>query len=312
MCARKLFTLLSSAALLFMGSCKKNKGIETTVFVSTSDMTNITSVSATGAGDCDLVGVEAISERGVCWGTNPKPTIADNKSTAEGTGRGHFSADITGLTSGVDYYARAYVINNGQEYYGNEVQFTASTPVELIQNGDFELPADAGVTDVNAIENWKTDETNTGVIGRGSDDRNPTKYIWTYSTSRSFYQLVGTVPSSASDYAISFDGNYDWTDWGNGYEATIGVIFSVYSGEDLTTRVPIDTVKIGTGGFPGWGNNWSKKTAEFSIPAGSPYAGQNLVIEFDMLPYIDQSTGEIWDDTVWYNFDNISVIQTLK
>src|SRR5215831_680756 len=269
----KLFTVLLASALLFTIGCKKDSVNKTTVFVSTSDMTDITSESATGAGDVDLVGTVAITERGVCWDINSKPTIDKSKAIANGTGTGHFTADLTGLTSGTDYYARAYVINDGQPYYGNEIKFTASAPVELIKNGDFELPTDASVTDINLVDNWKTDETNTGIIGRGPDccGRQATLFAWTYSTSKSFYQVVGKVPSAESDYAISFDGNYDWTDWGNGYEGTIGVIFSAYSGDDPSTRVPIDTVKIGTDPFPGWGNNWEKKTGTFSIPAGSPY-----------------------------------------
>lgn len=308
----KNLTGFLAAILLLVVGCKKDETAKEAVFVSTSEMTGITSVSAIGGGDVDLVGVQAITERGICWDVNPKPTIDKNKAVAEGNSTGHFTGEITGLTAGTDYFGRAYVVNKGETYYGNEVKFTASTPVELIANGDFELPADPGVTDINALPNWKTDETNTGIIGRGSDDRNPSQYAWTYSSSQSFYQEAGTVPSAASDYAIKFDGNYDWTDWGNGYEATIGVIFSVYDGNDPSTRTPIDTVKIGTGGFPGWGNNWGPREGTYSIPAGSPYAGKNLVIEFDLLPYVDPSNGDLWDDTVWYNFDNISVIQTLK
>ena len=315
---KKLFTSLFLAMVLFIVGCEKDKTPEKKgVFVSTSSITDIAlvspgnTISAKAGGDADFVGSESITERGVCWATTRKPTTADNKATA-GSGTGNFSAALTGLTFGTLYYVRAYVISNGTTYYGNEVEFTASVPLQLIKNGDFELPGDPSVVDINSIPDWKTDETDGGILGRGTDSRNPTQYVWTYSTSKSFYQIVGAVPSAASDYAISFDGNYDWTDWGDGYDATVGVIFSAYSGNDPTTRVAIDTVEIKTGGFPGWGNNWGTKTGTFSMPAGSPYAGQNLVIELDLLPYVDPSNGQLWDDTVWYNFDNVSVIQTLK
>ncbi len=304
-----------AAMLPFISGCKKDNPFQTTVFVSTSEMANITSISATGGGDVDLVGKKAISERGICWNSDSTqmPTIGNNKAVAAGNDTGHFSAGIMGLISGKIYYARAYVINNGKPHYGDVVKFTASVPVQLITNGDFSLPGDPGVTDINSVQDWKTEETNAAHIGRKTSSYwGYTDFVWTYSTSKSFYQTVGKVPSAASDYAISFDGNYDWTDWGNGYAGTIGVIFSAYSGNDPTTRVPIDTVKISTGPFPGWGNNWAKKTAAFSLPAGSKYAGENLVIEFDLLPYVDPATGALWDDTVWFDFDNISVIQTLK
>lgn len=314
----KLFTAFIVAGLLLIAGCKKDKDSKQGLFVSTSTMTNIALDSSSGnilakaSGDVDFVGAENITERGFCWASTSDPTTSNSKIISSGVTSGNFTADLTGLTFATTYYVKSYVISNGITYYGNEVKFLASVPVELIKNGNFELPADPAVVLVNEVPDWKTDETDAGLIGRGTDSRNPTNYFWTYSTSKSFYQVVGTVPSTASDFTISFDGNYDWTDWGNGYEATIGVIFSAYSGSDPKTRVVIDTVKIGSGGFPGWGNNWGPKTATFSIPAGSALAGQNLVIEFDLLPYVDPSNGDLWDDTVWYDFDNLSVIQTLK
>src|ERR1700730_401200 len=252
MYTNKLFTGLLAVFLLFMAGCKKDKGTATTVFVSTTNITNITGgsstdpVAATSGGDVDLVGVESISERGVVYATTPKPTTANSKGIATGSGKGNFVAALKGLTFGAVYYVRAYVINNGQTYYGNEVKFTASVPIQLIKNGDFSLPNDPNVVDINSLPNWKTDETGTN-LGRAKDNNwNPSNYIfWTNDWSKGIYQLVGKVPSAASDYAISFDGNFDWTDWG-GYSTKIAVIFSAYSGSDPKTRVVIGTVKIDT------------------------------------------------------------------
>lgn len=313
MCTNKIFFGFVSAALLLLTGCEKDKSTTTPVVVVTNNVSNIVStapalVMATVSGGVDVVGGDAISERGVCWSTNPNPTPAGNKAAA-GTGVGNFNADLAGLTFGATYYARAYAISNGNTYYGNNVKFVASAPIPLIKNGNFETPGAPGSL-LNALD-WETDETDAGVIGRGTDDRNTSNYIWTYNSSKSFYQVVGTVPNEGSDYAISFDGNYDWTDWG-AFNADISVIFSAYSGGDPKTRQTIGSVIIPTGDFPGWGNNWGKKNGTFSIPAGSAFAGQNFVIEFDILPYVDPATGDVWDNTVWYNFDNVSVIQTIK
>lgn len=314
----KLFTGFLAAGLLFiMAGCEKEKTPEKKgVFVSTSSMTNISlvapanTVSATAGGDADFVGSESITERGFCWALTTKPTTANNKATATGTGTGNFSINLSGLTFGAIYYVRAYVISNGKTYYGNEVKFTASVPVELIQNGDFSLPNDPGVGQINSLPNWKTDETGPN-LGRGKDNNwDPSNYIfWTNDWSKGIYQVVGTVPALQSDYAIGFDGNYDWTDWG-GYSTPINVIFSVYSGADPRTRVTIGIVQISTGAFPGWGNNWGRKTGTFSIPPGSAHVGKNLVVEFDVLPYDDGSSG--LNPGLWYNIDDISVIQTLR
>src|SRR5438105_15470495 len=107
---KKLFTGLLAVGLLTMPGCKKDKVNETTVFVSTSNLTNITSTSATAGGDVDLVGVESLTERGVVWAPIPKPTTANKKAIATGSGIGNFSAKLTDLTSGAVYYVRAYVI----------------------------------------------------------------------------------------------------------------------------------------------------------------------------------------------------------
>ena len=61
--------------------------------------------------------------RGVCWSTNPDPTLTDSH-TVNGTGMGVFISDITGLTSGVTYHVRAYATNVNGTAYGNDLAFT--------------------------------------------------------------------------------------------------------------------------------------------------------------------------------------------
>jgi hypothetical protein len=308
---KKLLITLSAAGLLFMAGCKKDDGVETTVFVSTSSVTNITSISATGAGDVDLVGVESMTERGICWNSDStqKPTIDNNKAIANGTGRGHFDAQLMGLVSGTDYYARAYVINNGQAYYGNEVKFTASVPVELISNGDFKLPDDnVKYLNLNEIPNWKTDDTSQDLTGREYDPWRNTgcAYINDWAN---FYQVVADVPAVKSTYKIKFDASYIYTYWAP-YAPKFYVIFSTFT-DSPSNRTPIGTIEIPSGvEYPADQNsNWKAHEANFSIPAGSPYAGKKLVIEWAMENYKTESWG--WSDT-WFDFDNISVVRTLQ
>lgn len=67
-------------------------------------------------------GAEVVIQRGVCWSTSPNPTIADN-TTLDGEGSGTFTSSITGLTTGIRYYQRAYAINSTDTVYGNEICF---------------------------------------------------------------------------------------------------------------------------------------------------------------------------------------------
>jgi hypothetical protein len=67
-------------------------------------------------------GSAPVTERGVCWSTNPSPTTADNVKT-EGGGPGKFHAAVTGLNLGTVYYLRAYAKNQFGTAYGKEYSF---------------------------------------------------------------------------------------------------------------------------------------------------------------------------------------------
>src|SRR5690349_13573380 len=67
--------------------------------VTTANVESITQTSAKSGGSVVSDGNSPITERGVCWSTNPEPTINDSK-TQDGTGTGSFSSDLAGLSIG--------------------------------------------------------------------------------------------------------------------------------------------------------------------------------------------------------------------
>ncbi|HEX2975107.1 MAG TPA: hypothetical protein VHO68_04150 [Bacteroidales bacterium] len=83
----------------------------------------ITGTTATSGGNIINDGGSPILSRGVCWSTTVGPTIANSK-TADGTGTGIFTSNLTGLTPVTTYYVRAYAINSLSIIYGNEISFT--------------------------------------------------------------------------------------------------------------------------------------------------------------------------------------------
>lgn len=92
--------------------------------VTTLPVTNITSSNATLNGNITEAGYPAYTERGFCYNTSGSPTIYDVKVKVNGTGKGGYTANITFQTGGTeDYYVRAYVIQNNQVIYGNQVTF---------------------------------------------------------------------------------------------------------------------------------------------------------------------------------------------
>ena len=95
--------------------------------VSTNNSTyNAASSTITSGGNVSADGGSAITSRGVCWSTNPNPTIAGNK-TSDGSGTGSFSSVLPGIAANNTYYIRAYATNNAGTAYGNQVTVSTNT-----------------------------------------------------------------------------------------------------------------------------------------------------------------------------------------
>ncbi len=75
--------------------------------------------------DVDILssGGGAVTERGICWGTEQNPTINNQKINHGTTGNGKFRIGLTGLTERTDYHMRAYAINETGVSYGADVAF---------------------------------------------------------------------------------------------------------------------------------------------------------------------------------------------
>ncbi|HOW24660.1 MAG TPA: hypothetical protein PK711_03250 [Bacteroidales bacterium] len=301
--------------LLLATGCKDDEE-ETVVTITTTAVSGITANGASSGGTIAVTGEIDVTARGVCWSTTDNPTTADSKTT-DGTGTGTFTSVITELTPSTPYFVRAYAINAGVTYYGTSVSFNTAEPepVELIVNGDFATPGVNG--ELVTATPWKTEETTDDAepygqldfIGYAFDDyKGHTGYVWCWDWSKGFYQTVGTVPSAETDYDISFSNTCTWNAWGD-YKPITVFIFSAYSGSDPTTRVAIDSVEFEEPDFfPGWDlNTWLTKTGTYTLSAAkaSAFAGQNLVIEIDVI----EGNYDPWFSDVWYDIDDVSVIQ---
>ena len=107
--------------------------------LTTSDITNIARHGAICGGNITDDGGLSITARGVCWSTNPNPTITDSH-TDDGTGIGGFISYITGLTANTTYNVRAYATNSVGTVYGSEISIITDSlvPVGAI-NGLFTI-----------------------------------------------------------------------------------------------------------------------------------------------------------------------------
>ncbi|MFM2213485.1 MAG: hypothetical protein RL427_748 [Bacteroidota bacterium] len=115
-------------------------GLATLTTTSVSSISNTTSVSG---GTISSDGGASVTARGVCWSTNANPTIALSTKTANGTGIGVFSSNLTGLTANTTYHVRAYATNSVGTAYGTDLTFTTanitSTSVTDIDGNTYQL-----------------------------------------------------------------------------------------------------------------------------------------------------------------------------
>lgn len=66
----------------------------------------------------------AATTRGICWGTNANPTIADSHLDATGLGMGAYEVTATSLSASTTYHYRAYATNPQGTEYGEDKTFS--------------------------------------------------------------------------------------------------------------------------------------------------------------------------------------------
>ena len=94
--------------------------------LTTTNISNITTISAISGGNISNNGGDIILSRGICWSINSNPTISDTH-TSDGTGSGTFISILNSLQPGTNYYVRAYATNSLGTAYGNQVNFTTNS-----------------------------------------------------------------------------------------------------------------------------------------------------------------------------------------
>ncbi len=96
--------------------------------VKTKPITDITTTTVNTGGEITTDCGANVTERGIVWSVNPKPTVNLSTKIIEGSGVGSFNTKITGLTPNTKYYVRAFASNCFGVVYGNEVEFNTLDP----------------------------------------------------------------------------------------------------------------------------------------------------------------------------------------
>lgn len=153
-----------------------------------------------------------------------------------------------------------------------------SAQEELVKNGDFAVGD--GTSTIAGTDHWNMDNAAPGsgvwdgVLGLTSGDN------------ASVYQVIDVVSADSVLYDVYFNAYDSWM-------TSKVVVTASTSGADSSVRTTFDadTMDIGLNNYA-----WS-----FGFSAGSPLAGQSLIIELSNIP-VEGEEG-------WTNIDNVSVIR---
>ena len=94
--------------------------------VITDPAESITETTAVIPYTVSLYSSDTLITSGLCWSTEPNPTLNDNTITNGIANEGTFSATLNGLTGNTVYYVRAYASNSFGTVYGRQRTFTTA------------------------------------------------------------------------------------------------------------------------------------------------------------------------------------------
>lgn len=146
----------------FIVGCEKVDLVSTNI-VTTEEISFISETMANGGGNIYNGGRTSVNSRGLCWSTEPNPTII-NKRTLNGTGDGSFFSSLTNLSPNTTYHVRAYASNTSGTAYGNNVSFsTNNSDIPILTTSSISNLTSTSCTSGGTI----LFEGNSDIISRG-------------------------------------------------------------------------------------------------------------------------------------------------
>ncbi|MCU0358048.1 MAG: hypothetical protein MUE95_10760 [Cyclobacteriaceae bacterium] len=142
-----------------------------------------------------------VTEAGLCWNTNPNPTIANNRTVDYvDYMTNSFYSDPYGLQAGTTYYFRAYATNMAGTAYGNERVITMPTASVSDVDGNPYASVTIG-TQVWLTENLKTTRFSNG---------DPINRITDFNTWKNTIDPAWDYPVSEEKYNYPYGKLYNW------------------------------------------------------------------------------------------------------
>lgn len=251
--------------------------------VTTSEVGNVGTTTASCGGNVMDDGGADITERGICWSTNHSPTVSGSHASA-GNGLGEFTCNMTNLSANTTYYVRAYAKNAKGIGYGEEKNFTTL---------DFDLP------EVTTAE--VTDITQTTAKGGGE----VTSDGGTTVTERGVCWSMSHNPTASGSHANSGTGTGNFTCNMNNLNAHTTYYVRAYAtnsrgtayGEEVSFNTSANPPTVSTGSVSSITTSSATGSGNVTSDGGSPVSERGLCWSTHHEPTISSTHVSVGDGT---------------
>ncbi|NQT71991.1 MAG: hypothetical protein HQ553_04375, partial [Chloroflexi bacterium] len=211
--------------------------------VITEAVTDVSPTAATGNGTITDLGNPNPTAHGIVWNTSGTPMLADN-FTDEGVafGTGTFTSSMTGLSSLITYYVRAYATNDMGTSYGEQTSFTTTGTPSVITDSITEVQLNSATANGTISNLGNPDPIAYGAVWNTSGlptvadsltDEGPT------STTGFFASLITGLSTNTTYYVRAYATNVVGTAYGEELSFTT-------TGTPMVTTEPVTNVGTST------------------------------------------------------------------
>jgi|GEM_PF-1420682 len=141
-----------------------------------------------------------VTSRGICWSTEPQPTIIDNR-IINGNGIGVFNGTITGLSKVTTYYVRAFATNFSGTNYSNQIELKTLPTLPIIITQE--------------ITNIDTNGARLGgvIIDDGGEELIEKGIYWSVSSNPTDKDNVINAGKESSNFSFQFSDLHESTQY---------------------------------------------------------------------------------------------------
>jgi uncharacterized protein (TIGR02145 family) len=270
--------------------------------LSTKIPTAITASSVSSGGNVSSDGGSSITARGICWSTNPIPTIALSTKTTETATTGEYTSSITALNPGTKYYVRAYATNAAGTNYGEIVSFTTAAGLPTVTtNTVSEIAANIALSGGTVSSNGGASITGKGICWSTSTE--PTIALSTKTTvisnQASFNVYMGSLAPNTKYYVRAFATNSVGTAYGEEKSFTTAAglpLISTIAISDITINSAISGIDVSSNG----GANISARGICWSTTTSPTVALSTKTSETGTTDYLLSSLTNLASNTTYY------------